>query len=185
MLASAVISREGERFMSRVFVCTILLERNEGRQMAAFSAAYLLRCGWTEMIQQWLRIRRAVAEHKNHKSPSSPSESPRPKTVRDAANAAIGGGLGHPLGKNDGGRCGSGRIATEEMPLVSTRGDGRNGRRIQGFLYKCGWGEVRIVCVCHGSFLMPAEFVKHGGGGDVAHPLKHIIVNSSSSPPFL
>ncbi|KAK8949517.1 Ninja-family protein 2 [Platanthera zijinensis] len=130
------------------------------------------------------KIRRAVAEHKNHNSPSSPSESPRLKTVRDTAYAASGGGLGNPLRKNDGGRRGSGRIAAEEMPLVSTRGDGRNGRRIQGFLYKCGRGEVRIVCVCHGSFLTPAEFVKHGGGGDVAHPLKHIIVNPSS-PPFL
>ncbi|KAK8958972.1 Ninja-family protein AFP3 [Platanthera guangdongensis] len=81
-------------------------------------------------------------------------------------------------------RRGSGRIATEKTALLSTRGDGRNGRKIQGFLYKCGWGEVRIVYVCHGSFLMPAEFVKHGGGGDVAHPLKHIIANPSS-PPFL
>ncbi|KAK8958970.1 Ninja-family protein AFP3 [Platanthera guangdongensis] len=126
-----------------------------------------------------------VAEHKNHKSPSSPSESPRPKTVMDAANAAIGGGLGHPLGKNDGGRCGSGRIATEEMSLVSTRGPGwPKWAQDTRFPLQVWVGEVRIVCVCHGSFLMPAEFVKHGGGGDVAHPLKHIIVNPSS-PPFL
>ncbi|KAL6955301.1 hypothetical protein U1Q18_038940 [Sarracenia purpurea var. burkii] len=70
-----------------------------------------------------------------------------------------------------------------EMPCVSTRGVGPNGRRTEGFLYRYRKGEeVRIVCVCHGSFLSPAEFVKHAGGGEVAHPLKHIVVNPS---PFL
>ncbi|XP_042500868.1 ninja-family protein AFP3-like [Macadamia integrifolia] len=73
-----------------------------------------------------------------------------------------------------------GSNVTEEMPCVSTRGDGPNGKRIEGFLYKYRKGEeVRIVCVCHGRFLSPAEFVKHAGGGDVAHPLKHIVVNPS------
>ncbi|BBH00232.1 ABI five binding protein 2 [Prunus dulcis] len=75
------------------------------------------------------------------------------------------------------------RNVLENMPCVSTKGDGPNGKRIEGFLYRYKKGEeVRIVCVCHGSFLSPAEFVKHAGGGDVAHPLKHIVVNPS---PFL
>ncbi|XP_054800759.1 ninja-family protein AFP3 isoform X2 [Prosopis cineraria] len=70
----------------------------------------------------------------------------------------------------------------EEMPCVSTKGKGPNGKRVQGFLYRYRKGEeVRILCVCHGSFLTPAEFVKHAGGGDVDHPLKHIVV----SPSFL
>lgn len=70
------------------------------------------------------------------------------------------------------------RDMMRDMPCVSTRGDGPNGRRIEGFLYKYREGEeVRIVCVCHGRFFTPAEFVKHGGGGDVAHPLRHIVVN--------
>ncbi|KAH7665192.1 Ninja family protein [Dioscorea alata] len=74
------------------------------------------------------------------------------------------------------------RSMMEEMPCVSTRGDGPNGRRVEGFLYKYRKGEeVRIVCVCHGSFLTPAEFVKHAGGGDVAHPLRQIVVNPSPS----
>lgn len=65
-----------------------------------------------------------------------------------------------------------------DMPYVSTKGDGTNGHKIEGFLYRYKNGEeVRIVCVCHGMFLTPAEFVKHGGGGDVQHPLKHIVVN--------
>ncbi|XP_044468779.1 ninja-family protein AFP3-like [Mangifera indica] len=73
------------------------------------------------------------------------------------------------------------RNVLEDMPCVSTTGDGPNGRRIEGFLYQYRKGEeVRIVCVCHGSFLTPAEFVKHAGGGDVAHPLRHIIVNPSA-----
>ncbi|GAV84053.1 DUF1675 domain-containing protein [Cephalotus follicularis] len=70
-----------------------------------------------------------------------------------------------------------------DMPCVFTKGDGPNGRRIEGILYKYGRGEeVRIVCVCHGSFLTPAEFVKHAGGGDVDHPLRHIVVNPSATP---
>ncbi|XP_061365927.1 ninja-family protein AFP3 isoform X2 [Gastrolobium bilobum] len=74
------------------------------------------------------------------------------------------------------------RNLLEDMPCVSTKGEGPNGKRIQGFLYRYGKGEeVRIVCVCHGSFLTPAEFVKHAGGDDVANPLKHIVV----SPSFL
>ena len=76
------------------------------------------------------------------------------------------------------------RSTIEEMPCVSTRGDSLNGKRIEGFLYKYRKGEeVRIVCVCHGSFLTPAEFVRHAGGGDVDHPLRHIVVNPPS--PFL
>ncbi|KAL4332254.1 hypothetical protein GQ457_07G003420 [Hibiscus cannabinus] len=75
------------------------------------------------------------------------------------------------------------RNIMEDMPCVSTTGDGPNGKRIEGFLYRYRKGEeVRIVCVCHGSFLSPAEFVKHAGGSDVEHPLKHIVVNPSS--PF-
>lgn len=71
-------------------------------------------------------------------------------------------------------------IDCQIMPCVSTKGDGPNNKKIQGFLYKYGKGEeIRIVCVCHGSFLTPAEFVKHGGGGEVEHPLRHIIVDSS------
>lgn len=67
------------------------------------------------------------------------------------------------------------------MPCVSTKGEGPNGKKIEGFLYRYKKGEeVRIVCVCHGSFLTPAEFVKHAGGGDVAHPLKHITVTPTS-----
>ncbi|KAH0457834.1 hypothetical protein IEQ34_013149 [Dendrobium chrysotoxum] len=74
----------------------------------------------------------------------------------------------------------------EEMPCVSTKGDGPNGKRIEGFLYRYKKGEdVSIVCVCHGSFLTPAEFIKHAGGGDVDHPLRHIVVNPSTSlPPY-
>lgn len=77
---------------------------------------------------------------------------------------------------------GSGMNALEDMPCVFTKGDGPNGRRVDGILYRYGKGEeVRIMCVCHGSFLSPAEFVKHAGGGDVAHPLRHIVVNPSSN----
>ncbi|KAL0420757.1 UNVERIFIED_CONTAM: Ninja-family protein AFP2 [Sesamum latifolium] len=75
-----------------------------------------------------------------------------------------------------------GTNSLEDMPCVFTKGDGPNGRRVDGILYKYGKGEeVRIMCVCHGSFHSPAEFVKHAGGTDVDHPLKHIVVNPNSS----
>ncbi|OMO72017.1 Glycerophosphoryl diester phosphodiesterase [Corchorus olitorius] len=73
----------------------------------------------------------------------------------------------------------------EDMPCVFTKGEGPNGKRIEGILYRYGKGEeVRIMCVCHGNFLSPAEFVKHAGGGDVDHPLRHIVVNPSSASLF-
>lgn len=67
-----------------------------------------------------------------------------------------------------------------QMPTVTTTGDGPNGRRIEGFLYKYRSGQVCIVCVCHGSFLTPAEFVMHAGGKEVANPMKHITVHPIS-----
>ncbi|XP_010511949.1 PREDICTED: ninja-family protein AFP1-like [Camelina sativa] len=68
-----------------------------------------------------------------------------------------------------------------EMPCVFTKGDGPNGKRVDGILYRYGNGEeVRIMCVCHGDFLSPADFVKHAGGPNVEHPLRHIVVNTSS-----
>ncbi|WVZ66616.1 hypothetical protein U9M48_015807 [Paspalum notatum var. saurae] len=70
----------------------------------------------------------------------------------------------------------------EDMPMVSYKAEGPSGRKTDGFLYKYRKGEdVRIVCVCHGSFLTPAEFVKHAGGGDVTNPLRHIVVNPQQS----
>ncbi|KAK4490746.1 hypothetical protein RD792_001451 [Penstemon davidsonii] len=70
------------------------------------------------------------------------------------------------------------KSALPDMPYVSTNGDETGGKKIEGFLYRYRKGEdVRIVCVCHGFFLSPAEFVKHGGGGEVEHPMKHIVVN--------
>ncbi|PON79691.1 Ninja family [Parasponia andersonii] len=87
-------------------------------------------------------------------------------------NPIAGGNKGREIGMN----------TMEDMPCVFTKGDGPNGKRIDGILYRYGKGEeVRIMCVCHGSFLSPAEFVKHAGGGDVAHPLRHIVINPSSS----
>ncbi|XP_027339437.1 ninja-family protein AFP3-like [Abrus precatorius] len=67
-----------------------------------------------------------------------------------------------------------------QMPSVTTTGDGPSGKRIEGFLYKYRSGQVCIVCVCHGNFLTPAEFVMHAGGKEVANPMKHITVYSNS-----
>ncbi|KAJ7978739.1 Ninja family [Quillaja saponaria] len=68
----------------------------------------------------------------------------------------------------------------KKMPSVSTTGGSPNGRRIEGFLYKYLKGYIRIVCVCHGNFLTPEEFVKHAGGKDVTNPMRQIKVCSTS-----
>ncbi|XP_047160452.1 ninja-family protein 6-like isoform X1 [Vigna umbellata] len=67
-----------------------------------------------------------------------------------------------------------------EMPCVISAGDDRTGKRIEGLLYKYKIGQVCIVCVCHGRFLSPTEFVMHAGGKEVADPMKHIAVSSDS-----
>ncbi|XP_057415767.1 ninja-family protein AFP3-like isoform X1 [Lotus japonicus] len=67
-----------------------------------------------------------------------------------------------------------------QMPRVTTTGDGPNGKRIEGLLHKYKGGQVCIVCVCHGSFLSPTEFVMHAGGKEVANPMTHITVCSDS-----
>ncbi|CAN4090639.1 unnamed protein product [Withania somnifera] len=70
------------------------------------------------------------------------------------------------------------RNLMHKMPWVSTRGGRPYGKEVEGFLYAYKKGEeVKIVCVCHGSFLTPAEFVRHAGGGDVANPLRHIVIH--------
>jgi hypothetical protein len=67
-----------------------------------------------------------------------------------------------------------------EMPGVFTEGL-PNGNRVEGFLYKYRKeeGDVKIVCICHGSFLTPREFVEHAGAGNgkVDNPLRHIVIS--------
>ena len=126
----------------------------------------------------------SASDNTGHKASTAPPK----QVVGKPANANLSREGDEPLRKKS---CMTGRAngvkemernMMEEMPCVSTRGDGPNGRRIEGFLYNYRKGEeVRIVCVCHGSFLTPAEFVKHAGGGDVAHPLRHIVVNPTPS----
>ncbi|KZV46801.1 hypothetical protein F511_36357 [Dorcoceras hygrometricum] len=71
----------------------------------------------------------------------------------------------------------------EDMPSVYTVGNGPNGRRVDGILYRYGRGEeVRIMCICHGTFHLPVEFVLHAGGTNVDNPLRHIVIVPNSSP---
>lgn len=70
------------------------------------------------------------------------------------------------------------RKMMQEMPGVFTKGL-PNGNKVEGILYNYRkGGDVRIVCICHGSFLTPSEFVEHAGAGKVEHPLRHIVVSS-------
>ncbi|KAJ4831839.1 hypothetical protein Tsubulata_017502 [Turnera subulata] len=64
----------------------------------------------------------------------------------------------------------------KHMPTVATTGGIPNGRRIEGILYKCTNAQICIVCVCHGNFLSPEEFVRHAGGKDVTNPMRNITI---------
>ncbi|KAI3452909.1 hypothetical protein Pfo_009572 [Paulownia fortunei] len=105
--------------------------------------------------------------------------------TRENMSRTTGSETESPSKKSDTSRTQGREIATnsmEDMPCVFTKGGGPYGRRVDGILYKYGRGEeVRIMCICHGSFHSPAEFVKHAGGPDVDHPLRHIVVNWNSS----
>ncbi|XP_027770303.1 ninja-family protein 1-like [Solanum pennellii] len=63
-----------------------------------------------------------------------------------------------------------------KMPSVFY--DGPNGKKTKGYLlYSFSKREdLKIVCACHAIFFIPAEFFKHGGGGDVdvENPLNYL-----------
>uniref|UniRef100_A0A5B7BF31 Ninja-family protein n=1 Tax=Davidia involucrata TaxID=16924 RepID=A0A5B7BF31_DAVIN len=49
------------------------------------------------------------------------------------------------------------------LPWVSAKGPGPNGRTISGVTYRHSATQIRIVCACHGSHMSPEEFVQHAG----------------------
>ncbi|XP_065860583.1 ninja-family protein AFP2-like [Euphorbia lathyris] len=115
---------------------------------------------------------RSNQETSGTKANENTNRTPKPEMDSPSKKLDSAGNKGREIGTN----------AVENMPCVFTIGEGPNGRRVEGILYKYGKGEeVRIMCVCHGNFLSPAEFVKHAGGVDVDHPLRHIVVNTSAS----
>ncbi|KAI6683227.1 hypothetical protein NL676_029140 [Syzygium grande] len=62
-------------------------------------------------------------------------------------------------------------------------GDGPEGKKVDGFLYKNSKGDhIFIICSCHGVFLSPTAFVKHANHTNWSNPMKHIAV---TSPPLL
>ncbi|CAN8269962.1 unnamed protein product [Cochlearia groenlandica] len=68
----------------------------------------------------------------------------------------------------------------DKMPCVTSTGNGPEGKTVNGFLYRYSKTEISIICVCHGTFFSPAEFIIHAGGSHVSHPLRHITVVPSS-----
>ncbi|XP_044472080.1 ninja-family protein mc410-like [Mangifera indica] len=55
------------------------------------------------------------------------------------------------------GGCGS----YPDLPWVSTKGSGPNGRTISGVTYRYSANQIKIVCACHGCHMSPEEFVRH------------------------
>lgn len=48
-----------------------------------------------------------------------------------------------------------------DLPWVSTKGSGPNGKTISGVTYRFSPNQIKIVCACHGSHMTPEDFVKH------------------------
>lgn len=103
--------------------------------------------------------------------PISDTKSPPPRMPTPTNNVGIDG-------KEDKQQNPPSTPPLPRMPCVSTTGP--NGKTITGFLYRYTKTEVSIICVCHGSSFSPEEFVKHAGGTDVSHPLRHIVVVPST-----
>ncbi|CAM8947297.1 unnamed protein product [Rhodiola kirilowii] len=124
------------------------------------------------------------SQEQNNQEGAADADTSKTKSTKNSCKTSASGSAENPSKRPDSrykGKEVSGN-GMGEMPCVFTTGDGPNGRRIDGILYKYGKGEeVRIMCVCHGIFLSPAEFVKHAGGTDVDHPLRHIVVNTSAT----
>ncbi|KAL2651135.1 hypothetical protein R1flu_019263 [Riccia fluitans] len=68
--------------------------------------------------------------------------------------------------------------SSPDLPWVTCKGAGPNGKAISGVLYKYNKGQVRIVCACHGRHMSPSEFVQHAGNEDLSNPEKNIVVNA-------
>ncbi|KAM0969624.1 hypothetical protein TB2_017478 [Malus domestica] len=47
------------------------------------------------------------------------------------------------------------------LPWVSTKGQGPNGKTISGVTYRYSTNQIKIVCACHGLHMSPEEFVRH------------------------
>ncbi|KAM1046932.1 hypothetical protein PS2_026112 [Malus domestica] len=51
--------------------------------------------------------------------------------------------------------------SSPNLPWVSTKGQGPNGKTISGVTYRYSANQIRIVCACHGLHMSPEEFVRH------------------------
>lgn len=70
-----------------------------------------------------------------------------------------------------------GNASLPTLHCVTTTGVGPNGITISGILSSYSSSQVRIVCICHGTQMSPAEFVQHAGSIDVSNPERSIVVN--------
>eukprot|EP00252_Welwitschia_mirabilis_P026914 TRINITY_DN9013_c0_g1_i1.p1 TRINITY_DN9013_c0_g1~~TRINITY_DN9013_c0_g1_i1.p1 ORF type:complete len:609 (+),score=120.37 TRINITY_DN9013_c0_g1_i1:359-2185(+) len=69
---------------------------------------------------------------------------------------------------------------------VSTTGVGPNGITVTGILTSySSSSQVKIICICHGISMSPAEFVQHAGSTDISNPEKNIVVSPMGIPTTL
>ncbi|CAL1359591.1 unnamed protein product [Linum trigynum] len=62
------------------------------------------------------------------------------------------------------GGCGS----YPNLPWVSTKAPGPNGRTISGVTYRFSPSQIRIVCACHGTHMSPEGFIRHASDENVS-----------------
>ncbi|XP_044464181.1 ninja-family protein mc410-like [Mangifera indica] len=77
------------------------------------------------------------------------------------------------------GGCGS----YPDLPWVSAKGSGPNGRTISGVTYRYSANQNKIVCACHGWHMSPEEFVRHAND-ELSNPEggAGLLTFSSSNP---
>ncbi|KAL3748605.1 hypothetical protein ACJRO7_009788 [Eucalyptus globulus] len=104
--------------------------------------------------------------------------SPAEQIKRPRLPNAVQSNNAHQKNSND-----DGVRVVKQLLTVTTTGDGPDCKKVDGFLYKVGkGGDIFIVCLCHGVFLSPTDFVKHANHTDWSNPMKHITVSSPSLP---
>ncbi|KAK8962246.1 Ninja-family protein AFP3 [Platanthera guangdongensis] len=103
-----------------------------------------------------------VESRSNHSCSCSYGENPSPLPYKITKS--------HPVEKHSSIRA----VPATRMQTVSTRSE--EGKKIYGGLYRFSKNKVRIMCGCHGRLFAPADFVRHAGGKETAHPLRQIVV---------
>ncbi|GLJ33178.1 hypothetical protein SUGI_0667990 [Cryptomeria japonica] len=114
-----------------------------------------------------------------HSAPDHISEETQTKQTQDSKNETQDQDNNSDLKATRNSQLDNGLLHT--FHRVTTTGIGPKGITISGILSYSS-NQVRIVCVCHGTQMSPAEFVQHAGSTDISNPERNIVVTPT---PFI